>query len=339
MARGAFICGLAGPELEDDERRFLAEARPWGVILFTRNVDTLDGVRRLTDRIREVLGDETPVLIDQEGGRVQRIAPPHLPAYPPARAFGALFDVHPAAGVEAVELCARLIADDLLALGIDMNCLPLLDLPAPGATSAIGSRAFGSSSDMVVALGRAQARGLLEGGVRPIMKHVPGHGRARVDSHFDLPVVEDDLATLRSEDFVPFQALAREMPFAMTAHIVFTAIDPDRPATLSPAIVRIIRQDIGFSGALMTDDVSMQALTGGFEERARGAREAGCDLVLHCNGNMAEMEAVAKGAGTLEGAALRRCRDGLAGEASRKPLDRAAAVERLVALTGGRIAA
>jgi len=314
----AFITGLAGPALTHEERGFLREAQPWGLILFKRNVAEPTALRRLTEDARTVLARNVPVLIDQEGGRVQRLGPPHWPAYPPGAAYGALYERDRDAGLEAARLGARLIAADLLPLGIDVDCLPICDVLAGGPNPAIDSRSYGREPGQVSAIGAAVARGLAEGGVLPVVKHMPGHGRAGVDSHHKLPVVNADRATLDATDFAAFRPFAT-LPLGMTAHVVFSAIDPIAPATISATIVRdVIRDSIGFKGLLMTDDISMNALAGSVGERARAALAAGCDVALHCNGEMTEMRAVAAEAPPLVGEARRRAEAALA---ARKPPD------------------
>ena len=306
----AFIAGCAGPVLTDEERVCFADAKPWGLILFRRNVVDPDQLRALTASFRDAVGWDAPVLVDQEGGRVQRLTEPHWPKYPAAARFG-----HAPGGAQAqadlARLSARLMAADLAAVGIDMDCLPVLDVPAPEGHGVIGDRAYGDDPEAVVRLGGAAARGLLEGGVLPVFKHVPGHGRAAADSHFELPRVSASRAELERVDFVPFRALA-DLPVAMTAHVVYEAIDHDRPATLSPKIVSdIIRGFIGFDGLLMTDDLSMKALTGSFAERTAAAFGAGVDLVLHCNGDLAEARPVAEASPWLEGRSLERAQAAL----------------------------
>jgi beta-N-acetylhexosaminidase len=271
------------------------------------------------------------VLIDQEGGRVARLRPPHWPAYPAASRIAALGDEAPA----AARVVARLNADDHASLGITVDCLPVLDLAIPGADAVIGDRSYGADPAAVARIGRAACDGLLEGGVLPVVKHIPGHGRATVDSHVACPVVELARERLQATDFAPFAAL-REMPWAMTAHVVYAAIDPDRPATLSPAVIgEIIRGTIGFSGVLVSDDLSMQALGGGLGARAAGALAAGCDVALHCNGRLGEMQEIAAAVGRLDAAAQRRV---AAAEARRRsairPLDRFALEQRLAAWFG-----
>jgi len=331
----AFITGVAGLTLTDGERAFLREAQPWGLILFRRNVASPEQLRRLIHEMRGVLGRRAPVLIDQEGGRVQRLGPPHWPAYPPGSAYGAAFDRDHEQGLDAARLGARLIAADLSALGIDIDCLPIADVPVPGADAVVGDRAYGSEPGKVAAIAESVAQGLHEGGVLPVVKHIPGHGRAAVDSHKKLPVVGTDRALLEATDFAAFAPLA-DLPMAMTAHVVFTAIDPVAPATVSATIVReVIRGSIGFDGLLMSDDISMRALSGTVGERARAAIAAGCDMVLHCNGEMREMSAVAADVPRLEGQAARRAERGLAAKKPPAPLDVAAARTEFFRLMAG----
>lgn len=312
MTSHAFICGCSGLRLSAEEKRFFTRARPWGLILFGRNVGDPEQVSALVGAFRETVGWRAPVLIDQEGGRVQRLKPPHWRAYPPPARIGALYRRHREAGLDAARLAARLIGGDLIRLGIDVDCAPLLDLSFPETHDVIGDRVYGGEPDAVAALGRAACEGFMETGVLPVIKHIPGHGRACADSHLELPVVDTDAATLRASDFEPFRRLA-DMPLAMTAHIVFTALDTERPATLSPDIIeQVIRREIGFDGVLMSDDVSMKALSGTIGERCEGLFAAGCDLALHCNGDAAEMAEVAEAAPVLEGRALERAQIALA---------------------------
>jgi len=271
----------------------LRESQPWGLILFKRNVSSPEQVYGLVQAFRDVLGWHAPVLIDQEGGRVQRLGPPQWPIYPPGAAYGRLYDRDPAIGLSAAKLGARLIAADLHQLSIDVDCLPLADVPVPGSDAVIGDRAYGSEPGKVAAIAAAVAEGLLQSGVLPVVKHLPGHGRATADSHLSLPIVDTDLATLERTDFAAFRPLAH-LPLGMTAHVVFRAIDPVAPATTSATMIReVIRGAIGFRGVLMSDDISMGALSGSLAERSRAAIDAGCDIVLHCNGKLAEMEEVA----------------------------------------------
>jgi beta-N-acetylhexosaminidase len=296
-AARAIILGCAGEALTTGERRFFAAADPVGFILFRRNCRSPDQVRRLTSALREAVGrDDAPILIDQEGGRVARLRPPHWRGYPPAAHLGSLPE---ADGELAARLGARLIADDLKHLGITVNCLPVLDVPVPGADPVIGDRAYGAEPARVARLGRAVCQGLIEGGVLPVIKHIPGHGRARVDSHHACPIVETAKDELRRSDFAPFRALC-DMPWAMTAHIVYMSIDPKAPATLSPLVIsEVIRSEIGFGGVLVSDDLSMQALGGEIGERAGAALAAGCDLALHCNGDLRQMEATVAATGPI----------------------------------------
>ncbi|HEY2709470.1 MAG TPA: beta-N-acetylhexosaminidase [Caulobacteraceae bacterium] len=341
MSRLAAIFGCAGLRLTDEEAAFFREVRPWGFILFRRNVERPDQVRALTAALRETIGEaNAPVLIDQEGGRVQRLGPPNWTRYPPGRAYGQLAANDPLLRREITRLGARLIAHDLAAVGINVDCAPVLDVPEPGAHDIIGDRAYGETREEAALLGRAAAEGLIAGGVLPVIKHVPGHGRSHADSHEHLPVVDAPLEALRSRDFAPFK-INSDMPMAMTAHVVYAALDPKGPATTSRTVIRqVIRGEIGFDGLLMTDDLSMKALSGGFDERARRALAAGCDVVLHCNGSMAEMTAVAAGAKPLVGNAARRAKAAL-GRLVRtpEPFDVEAGRARFAAAFEGRWAA
>ena len=315
----AFICGCAGLALNEDERAFLREQDPWGLILFKRNVADRDQLRELTRSFRDCVGrPDAPVLIDQEGGRVQRMGPPRWRAYPAAAAIEA--GLEPARAEAAARLVARLIAHDLIEAGITIDCAPVLDVADSGTHAAIGSRAFSARPERVAAMGRAVAEGLLAGGVKPVIKHMPGHGRARVDSHHELPVVEAPRGELE-RDFAPFAAL-RDLPMAMSAHLLYTAIDSTRPATMSPIVVQeVMRGEIGFDGLIMSDDLSMKALKGPFDERAAAVIEAGLDIVLHCNGDLEEARAVASVTPQLSGASLRRADAALAAIAPPEPLD------------------
>jgi beta-N-acetylhexosaminidase len=334
----AMIIGVSGLALTEAERAFIAAERPWGFILFARNVAEPGQIRALVAELRAAAGrPDAPLFIDQEGGRVQRLRPPIAQNYPPAADLGALYRADPAAGIRAAWLMSRLHAFDLAALGFTADCLPVLDVPVEGAHDVIGSRAYGKEPGMVAALGRAAAEGLLSGGVLPVIKHVPGHGRAFSDSHLALPVVHATLDELRAHDFPPFRALAG-MPMAMTAHVVYTALDPDRPATTSPTVVaEIIRGELGLDGLLMSDDVSMKALSGDFAARTAAIFAAGCDVVLHCNGLMDEMAAVASATPVLAGRALERARAALA-MVSESRDDEAAARREFAALMEGRSA-
>lgn len=308
----AFIAGCSGYALTSDERSFFRDADPLGFILFRRNIGDPAQVAALTASLREAVGRaDAPVLVDQEGGRVQRLGPPHWPKYPAGGAFQR-FDGDMDARRTLVRTGARLIAHDLRAVGIDVDCLPVLDVPVPGAHDVIGDRAYGTEPDAVSVLGRAAAEGLMEGGVLPVIKHIPGHGRAGVDSHEKLPRVDATLEELRSRDFPPFIALA-DMPVGMTAHVVYEALDLERPATTSPTVIAdIVRGEIGFDGLLLTDDLSMNALSGSLRERAGSAFSAGIDVGLHCNGDLDEARQVAEVAPLLAGDSLRRVAAALA---------------------------
>jgi len=332
--RSRAIYGLAGKSLTADEAAFFRDVQPWGFILFARNIEDPEQVRALTASLRETVGDaRAPILIDQEGGRVARLKPPYWRIRPPAAHFGASYQGNEEGAREATYLNARLIAQELVDLGINVDCLPLLDVPQPGAHDIIGDRAFGRDPALVIDLGRAQIQGLIEGGVLPIMKHIPGHGRAGADSHLALPRVETGPEELSAVDFVTFRSLD-SCPMAMTAHVVYDSIDPQRPATTSPKVIRdVIRGEIGFDGLLMSDDLSMKALDGPLNVRAKAALFAGCDVVLHCNGDMDEMKDVASEAGTLEGASLRRAEHALSLlQPPRMPFDPVVAEARVAAL-------
>jgi beta-N-acetylhexosaminidase len=302
MMLSAFITGLAGLELSPREAALLREARPCGIILFARNVESPAQVRRLTDAARSAIGaDDVLVLIDQEGGRVRRLKPPHWRALPPAAAYGDMYQQDRDAALRSARLAARLTAADLAAIGINIDCTPVLDVPAAGSHGIIGDRAYGRTVEQVVALGGAVAEGFIAGGVLPVIKHIPGHGRATKDSHHDLPVVTASREDLEVSDFATFRALA-SLPAAMTAHVVFTAVDADAPASTSGRVTaEVIRGSIGFDGLLMSDDLGMHALTGSIGERARAVLAAGSDLALLCSGDARETEEVAAVVPMLEG--------------------------------------
>ena len=308
----AIFGGIEGLALSDAESAFYRETDPWGFILFGRNIETPSQVRALTESLRDLSGrDNVPILIDQEGGRVARLRPPHFRPAPPSAVYGSCFAQDPDQGCEAVRLNSRLFARELRDIGVTVNCLPVLDVPAPDGHQSIGDRAYAKTPEDIVVLGRAAAEGLLEGGVLPVIKHMPGQGRALSDSHFELPHVTATLDDLRKTDFEPFKAL-KDMPLAMTAHVVYEAIDKVLPATTSPRVFsQIIRGEIGYEGLVMTDDLSMKALTGSWEAKARASLEAGCDMVLHCNGDVKEMEQVALGCRTMSGSSLARAQAAL----------------------------
>ncbi len=331
--RCAVVFGLSGPRLTDAERRLFAEAAPVGFILFARNCASPDQVRSLVRDLREAVGrDDAPVMIDQEGGRVARLGPPHWRTMPAQSRFAEMARADEATAVEAAFLNAQLVARELGELGITVDTLPVLDLPQPGAHAVIGDRAAGDTPERAALLGRATCSGLLACGVLPVIKHIPGHGRATVDSHLSLPVVDAPLADLERVDFAPFAALG-DMPWAMTAHVVYSALDPERPATTSAHMIgHVIRGRLRFEGVLISDDVCMGALAGSPGERASAALAAGCDLALHCNGVLTEMEAVAAACPPPTAAACARLERGEAMRRHSEPVDDEAAIARLAAL-------
>ena len=322
----AFICGLAGPRLQPEEAEFLAAARPFGIILFRRNCQNPKQIRDLVDAFRDAVGRaDAPVLVDQEGGRVQRLGPPAWPAYPPARTVGLLAEADPEAGRRAAWLHGRLIAADLRDVGIDVDCAPVLDVATDEMSDAIGDRSFSAGAHLVAMLGRAVADGLLAGGVLPVMKHMPGQGRATADSHKALLVIEGDLPALAVSDFVPFEELS-DLPIGMTSHVILKSVDSHNAATVSRPVIRdIIRGRIGFDGLLVSDDVSMDALSGDYGERAASIYDAGCDLVLHCNGRTEEMRRIGDAAPALEGKPLERAARALSMRRDPAPFDRESA--------------
>jgi len=302
------IFGFSGTQLTDEEITFFKDTKPYGYILFARNCDNPAQIKALTDKLREISGrEDLPILIDQEGGRVARLKPPHFPAFPPAAHFAKMAESDLASAKIATFENAKKIAEMLRELGITVDCAPLADVPVAGAHDIIGDRAFGHNPAQVSALARAFANGLVAGGVVPVLKHIPGHGRAFADSHLELPVVHTSIAELRATDFVPFKELS-DLPMAMTAHVLFTAIDDKNMATVSPAAIRLIRDELGFDGLLMSDDLSMKAMVGNFTQRARDVLAAGCDVVLHCNGDMAEMQAIMRGISSFSEKSLEQAR-------------------------------
>jgi beta-N-acetylhexosaminidase len=307
----AIILGCEKQSLSDWEKSFFRDINPFGFILFARNIADPDQLRGLVAALRDCVGrPQAPVLIDQEGGRVQRLRPPHWRQAPAAARFGVLAARDRTAAERAAWLNGRLLAAEMSDLGINVDCWPCLDLRLPEGHGVIGDRAFGSDPELVAGLGRAGAEGLLAGGVLPVIKHIPGHGRAAVDSHLSLPRVATDRRLLAATDFAPFRALS-DLPWAMTAHVVYEAIDSERPATTSPPLIdEVIRGEMGFDGLLLSDDLSMSALSGGLGERAAAALAAGCDIALHCNGNSEEMQAVAAAVGPLSAAASERAARG-----------------------------
>ncbi len=312
--------GLSGPILTDTERAFFAEIKPAGYILFARNIESRLQVQALNASLKALSGNaRLPILVDQEGGRVARLRPPLSPAFPPSCVFGELFARDPQTAIKAARLNAKAIALDLLDLGFTVDCLPCIDVPVPGAHDIIGNRAYALDPVLVAILGQASLDGLHAGGICGVIKHIPGHGRAGADSHLELPVVNATRAELE-QDFAPFRAMAAA-PMAMTAHVVYTNIDAETCATYSAKLIeQLIRTDIGFQGLLMSDDLGMNALSGGFSQRAAKSIAAGCDVVLHCSGNMAEMVAVAQGLGHITLLAKQRLDRAMATPAS-APLD------------------
>ncbi len=334
-ASAAAIFGCEGTRLKPDERALFADVRPFGFIVFARNCESPSQLRALCDELRATVANpQAPIFIDQEGGRIQRLRPPHWHNRPTARRFGELFERNPEEGREATYLCARLIAHELRDVGVNANCTPVLDVPVPEAHDIIGDRAYSTNPATVIALGRIVVAGHLDGGVLPVIKHIPGHGRALADSHLALPRVSAPYEELSTHDFVTFRGV-NDAPAAMTAHVVYEAIDPERPATTSSRVVqKVIRQEIGFDGLLMSDDLSMGALKGTMSKRARSALLAGCDVVLHCNGNFQEMKEIAAAVKPLTGEALRRADAALAQYRMPAELDIARAESHLTALIG-----
>lgn len=300
MGQGAYIFAPAGPSLDDLEKAFFRDADPWGFILFARNVDTPDQLRRLTASLRDAVGREAPILIDQEGGRVQRMRVPHWREWMPP-----LDQVERTGSERAMYLRGRLIGAELLAHGIDVNCSPSADIAWPETHSFLRNRCYGTDAATVTAMARACAEGLMDAGCLPVLKHAPGHGRATLDSHLSLPRIAAPLSELAETDFAPFRALA-DLPMVMTAHIVLPEIDPEIPLTLSPEGIAYLRRELGLGGLLMSDDISMGALAGSIADRGCAAIAAGCDLVLHCNGDPREMEALAAALGPMSAAAIER---------------------------------
>jgi beta-N-acetylhexosaminidase len=308
----AAIYGCEGTVLSDEEKRFFEANQPLGFILFARNCDSPEQIKALTDSFKALLGrDDVPVLIDQEGGRVARLGPPHWRKVPAAKIFADIAEQDIEKARKATYINARLMAEDLRPLGINVDCAPAADLLIEGSHSIIGDRAYGATPEMVAALSREVCSGLMNGGVAPVIKHIPGHGRASVDSHESLPIVDASLDVLRETDFIPFQEL-NDAPWGMTAHITYTAIDAEQPATLSDKVVQLIRNEIGFDGVLLTDDLSMKALKGSFEDRTKRSLDVGCDVVLHCNGKMDEMQAIASAATPMSDVAYARYEKALA---------------------------
>lgn len=326
----AFVTGVAGEQLTPDEWRFLQDARPCGLILFARNCRSPQQIRSLIDSFKDAIGrDDLFVMVDQEGGRVQRMKPPAFREIPSAGKFGALYKKNPENGCRAAKAAAQLVAAELAAIGFNVNCVPVLDMPVEGAHDVIGERAYGRDPNTVTALGVAVAEGMMAGGVLPCMKHMPGHGRSTVDTHHNLPVIDTQLALLEKTDFEPFRRL-NYLPLGMSAHVMFNAIDPEEPATTSPIVIeQVIRQRIGFDGLLFSDNSSMNALAGRIGDRINRMLTAGCDVALHCNGQFDDMLEVAANSVLLEGDAERRFH---AAFEARKPASAFDASEAVAAL-------
>jgi beta-N-acetylhexosaminidase len=335
----AFISGCAGLALDDAERRFFASTRPCGLILFQRNCGMPEQIRTLIGDFKESVGSgEVLVVIDQEGGRVQRLKPPHWRHMPPARCYGRLYAIDRDMAALAAFAGARLTAAELYDLGISVNTMPVLDVPQEGAHEIIGDRAYGTNPETVIALGHAVMEGCLAGGVLPVIKHVPGHGRACADSHLALPRIDVEPAELDAVDFRPFHAL-RHAPLAMTAHVLLPAFDEWRPASVSPVIMgEVIRNQIGLTGLVMSDDLGMKALGGSFADRARGVIDAGCDVALHCSGNLAEMMEVADAVPPLAGLAAERFAHARAHLRAPEPFDAAEAMALVTEAAGTQVA-
>ncbi|MGV1013613.1 MAG: beta-N-acetylhexosaminidase [Methyloceanibacter sp.] len=339
MSLKAFISGCAGASLTAAERALFAQERPCGLILFARNCQTPEQLSTLVASFKDAVGsDEVLVLIDQEGGRVQRLRPPYWRNMPTPRCYGLLYETDPEAAKHAAFAGARLIAQELHALGINVNCTPCLDIPEKGAHEVIGDRAFSTDPNVVIALGRAVMDGTLAGGILPVIKHVPGHGRAKADSHFSLPRIDATKAELAEVDFRPFQAL-NNSPLAMTAHVLLPAYDDRRPATVSPVIMaEVIRDAIGLNGLVMSDDIGMRALGGSFAARTRAVFDAGCDVVLHCSGNLAEMKEVSEATPPIDGLAAERFARAWADLHDPQPFDEAEAMALVTEAAGTRVA-
>ncbi|MEP6826806.1 MAG: beta-N-acetylhexosaminidase [Aestuariivirga sp.] len=329
----ALIIGCASTGLSVNEVQLFSKMNPWGLILFKRNCESPDQIRQLIKSFRAAVGRaDAPVFVDQEGGRVQRLGPPHWRKYPEARALGHLYNINPALALRTARNLGRLMAQELEEVGFTSDCLPVLDVPQPGAHDVIGNRAYEVRPERIMVLANAHMAGLMDGGILPVMKHIPGHGRASVDSHHGLPAVTASRMDLESIDFVPFTGLAH-CPMAMTAHVIYAAIDPDAPATLSRKVVRhVIRRVIGFNGLLITDDLSMKALSGSMAEKAARAYEAGCDMLLHCNGVIEEMEEVAACAVEINAKTARRAKAALKLKRKPQPFDEKQALGDLEAI-------
>ncbi|PHR91117.1 MAG: beta-N-acetylhexosaminidase [Robiginitomaculum sp.] len=306
MTINAAIFGCSGPELTRGEAVFFRDCNPWAFILFARNIETPNQVRKLCIDLRESVGRDALIFVDQEGGRVQRFKPPHWREAPWAGKFGDLYELNQRAGLRAAWLNFRLIAHELKDMGVSANCAPVLDLPVWGADPIISDRAFSCNPEIMIKLAHACMAGLTAGGVVPVIKHLPGHGRAKVDSHKALPIIEESLETLINSDFIPFKAFM-DAPMAMTAHVVLSAVDPHKPVTISRhAMQSVIRGELGYQGLVMSDDLDMKALKGGLTKLTEETLKAGCDIVLQCSGKLPAMVQIAKGLKPLTGESMRR---------------------------------
>ncbi len=330
MTLKAFIAGVAGPRLLDEEKAFLKEARPCGLIVFDRNIENRDQLKRLVADYREAVGsDQQFILIDQEGGRIQRMRAPHWQVWPAGARYGKLYKTDPAAARLGAELIHQMMSEELADVGINVNCVPLLDIPVAGAHDIIGDRALSSDLETIIALGRCVAQGNLNGGVLPVIKHIPGHGRATSDSHVALPTIAASRAELEQTDFKTFKAL-NDFPLGMTGHLLMTGLDPELNVSVSKQIITdVIRGWIGFDGLLMSDDLSMEALSGTIGERGRDVVEAGCDVALYCKGVYDQMLDVAACVPDLEGQAKQRFERALSQIKPPVPYDKALALELL----------
>ena len=332
MNFGATILDAEGLRLSSDEKAFFRDADPFGFILFARNLDTPDQIRALCEDFREAVGRNAPITIDQEGGRVQRLRPPLARLWKPPLTHVAIAG----AGAErAMYLRYRMIAEELRSYGVDSNCAPMVDLVQTETHEFLKNRCYGHDPELVARIGRAAADGMLDGGVLPVLKHMPGHGRATLDSHYDLPHVDLDAEALDDTDFTPFRAL-NDLPMGMTAHLVYSTIDP-RPATISPEVMALIREQIGFGGLIMTDDISMKALDGGLADLSKQSLAAGCDLILHCNGTLAERMEVAEAAGTMTDASQARAEKALSARHEPDAFDIDAAEHELARIMKGEV--
>lgn len=301
----AVVFGIKGTQLSPDEESFIREHNPLGFILFSRNIENKEQVKDLVKKLKTITGRTTPILIDQEGGRVARFKEPNWRHPPEVAIFGQIANHDQTAAAEACRINAELLAYDLYQSGINTNCAPVLDILFPETHSVIGNRAFSDDKDLICLLASETIKGFSNHGVCSIIKHIPGHGRARADSHLELPVVDTDLKTLQETDFYPFTKLRDKAKWAMTAHILYSVIDPLEPATFSPKVINKIRQEIGFKDIIITDCITMKALKGSMGEKTKKSLDAGCDVILHTNGNLDEMTEVAKACSALSDAQIK----------------------------------